>query len=296
MITVNDWLEGARVRTLPAAVAPVLIGAGIAIYDSGFSFPRTLLAAIVALAFQVGVNFSNDYSDGIRGTDNNRQGPLRLTASGKVRPRTVLFIALGFFALACVSGLVLVVLSGQWWLILLGAAATLAAWYYTGGSHPYGYMGLGEVFVMVFFGWMATIGTAYVQTGNAPWYAWAAGTGVGLIACALLMINNIRDIPTDSQAGKITLAVRLGDRHARIVYSLTLLLSVTVFLIVTSIVQGIIGLVVSIGLYGMTFFPITRVMRGAQGRDLIALLKYTGIFELLYAVMFFICFTLPPIL
>ncbi len=291
VVTVNDWLEGARVRTLPAAVAPVIIGAGIAIFDSGFSLPRTLLAAFVALAFQVGVNFSNDYSDGIRGTDDVRQGPPRLTGGGKVRPRVVLVIALSFFALACVAGLTLVALSGQWWLIALGAAATLAAWYYTGGSHPYGYMGLGEVFVLAFFGWMATVGTAYVQTNSAPWYAWAAGTGVGLIACALLMVNNIRDIPSDSQAGKITLAVRLGDRWARISYAAMLIVAVMILSITEMIIDGPLALQGMI-LFAILAFPIKRVKNGAQGKDLIVVLKYTGLFELLYAIVFFIVFAL----
>lgn len=284
MATVNDWLEGARVRTLPAAVSPVIIGAGIASADGGFSWIRTLLAAFVALAFQVGVNFANDYSDGVRGTDDLRQGPPRLTGGGTVAPRVVLQIALGFFAAACVAGLVLVALSGHWWLIGLGAGAAAAAWFYTGGKHPYGYMGLGEVFVMVFFGWMATVGTAYVQTGNAPWYAWVAGTGVGLIACALLMVNNIRDIPTDSVTGKHTLAVRMGDRAAR--YSFVGMLVGAVALMVWLMVafHGISGLAfLLVGVLAIS--PIKVVLSSAAGRSLIPALKHTGIFELNYAIL-----------
>ncbi|USR79642.1 1,4-dihydroxy-2-naphthoate polyprenyltransferase [Arcanobacterium pinnipediorum] len=291
MATLHDWLEGARVRTLPAALAPVIIGAGLAFYDGGFSWVRTLLAGFVALAFQVGVNFSNDYSDGIRGTDDHRQGPPRLTGGGKVSPRIVLMIAIGFFVGACVGGLALVALSGQWWLIALGLAAVAAAWFYTGGKHPYGYLGLGEIFVLVFFGWMATVGTAYVQTGLAPWYAWAAGTGVGLIACALLMVNNIRDIPTDSETGKRTLAVRLGDKRARDLFALTLVLAVLIQASVLSVVGGWFGVVSLVLIIPIT--PTILEVRGhARGRYLIPALKRIGIFELAYAVVFVLGFAL----
>ncbi|QRV02444.1 1,4-dihydroxy-2-naphthoate polyprenyltransferase [Arcanobacterium phocisimile] len=291
MATVNDWLEGARVRTLPAAVAPVIIGAGLAHYDGGFSWIRTLLAAFVALAFQVGVNFSNDYSDGIRGTDDHRQGPPRITGGGKVRPKVVLAIALSFFTAACIAGLALVALSGQWWLIGLGAAAAAAAWFYTGGKHPYGYLGLGEVFVMAFFGWMATVGTAYVQTGLAPWYAWAAGTGVGLIACALLMVNNIRDIPTDSETGKRTLAVRMGDTRARDVFAGMLVSAVFIQAVVLAWLSGWLG-VASLALIIPIAPTILEVRGRARGKYLIPALKRTGIFELAYALVFLLGFTL----
>ena len=174
MASVAEWIEGARLRTLPAAVAPVLAGAGIAIHEQGFSATRTILAALVALGLQVGVNYANDYSDGVRGTDAQRVGPQRLVGSGAARPGQVRAAAFGCFGLAAVFGLVLVALAGQWWLIGVGTACILAAWYYTGGKHPYGYFGLGEVFVFIFFGLVDTVGNAFVQLGLAPWPAWTA--------------------------------------------------------------------------------------------------------------------------
>ncbi|MFY9263369.1 MAG: 1,4-dihydroxy-2-naphthoate polyprenyltransferase [Actinomycetaceae bacterium] len=283
MATINDWLEGARVRTLPASLAPVIIGAGVAVDEGGFSLPRTLLAAVVALAFQIGVNFSNDYSDGVRGTDDFRTGPPRLTGGGKASPKLVLKLALAFFALGALAGFVLVALSGKWWILAVGAASILAAWFYTGGKNPYGYMGLGEVFVMVFFGWVATVGTVYLQTGTAPATAWISGTGVGFIACALLMVNNIRDIPTDKLTGKRTLAVRMGDRAAR--YSFVVLLVLPLVLLFALVVLGrpwtLLPLVLAL-LVG----PISRsVLGGAKGRELIPALKYTGLYELSYGVL-----------
>ncbi|MEW6897905.1 1,4-dihydroxy-2-naphthoate polyprenyltransferase [Trueperella pyogenes] len=286
MASLNDWLEGARVRTLPAAVSPVLAGTAVAIYEGGFSLPRALLAAAVALFFQIGVNFANDYSDGVRGTDDVRTGPPRLTGGGKTSPHVVKAIAFGFFGLGALAGLALVALSGAWWLVGAGIAAVIAAWFYTGGKHPYGYMGLGEVFVMIFFGYMATVGTTYTQTGTAPWMAWVAGTGVGLIACALLMINNIRDIPTDSRTGKHTLAVRLGDARARWVY-VAMLVGAFGAIVAIGIAHWptLMGAVV-VGLGPVAIAP--RVLRGAQGRELIPVLRDTGLFELLYGVILMI--------
>lgn len=283
MATLNDWLEGARVRTLPAAVSPVLVGSGIAIMEGGFSWVRAVLAGAVALLLQVGVNFANDYSDGVRGTDEWRTGPPRLTGGGKTSPNVVKFAAFAFFGLAGLAGIALVALSGQWWLIAVGIAAVVAAWFYTGGKNPYGYMGLGEVFVMVFFGYVATVGTTYTQTGTAPWEAWAGGTGVGLIACALLMINNIRDIPTDSVTGKNTLAVRLGDRRARISYGLMLAGA-----IVFGVAIGFSHWPVSIGMIPLAVWAIVlsrRVMSGLEGRALIPVLRDTGLLQLAYGAV-----------
>lgn len=230
MATAAHWLEGARLRTLPAAVAPVIVGTAAAINMGVWEPLRAFLALVVALLLQVGVNFSNDYSDGIRGTDDHRVGPPRLTASGTVSPRTVLFAALVCFAAAGAAGLVLVVLSGTWWLILAGIAAIIAAWFYTGGRTPYGYMGIGlsELMVFVFFGLMATAGTTYTQLipgedAALPAWVWLLACGMGLLSVALLMVNNIRDIPTDRECGKMTLAVRLGDRISRWVYVLSVL-------------------------------------------------------------------------
>ncbi|MBL3699964.1 1,4-dihydroxy-2-naphthoate polyprenyltransferase [Leucobacter luti] len=223
-ITWRNWVGGARLRTLPLAVAPVAAGAGIAHMVQGFSWPLTLLALAVAVFLQIGVNYANDYSDGVRGTDEFRVGPARLTGSGLVNPKRVLALALIFFGLAAVSGLVAVALSGRWWFLALGVIAIIAAWFYTGGKRPYGYAGLGEVVVFIFFGLVATVGTVWLQTDVRTQEEWFAGAGVGLFAVAVLIVNNIRDIPTDRLAGKRTLAVRIGDRASRILFVVCLLL------------------------------------------------------------------------
>lgn len=223
-ITWRDWVGGARIRTLPLAVAPVAAGAGVAQMLQGFSLPLTLLALAVAVFLQIGVNFANDYSDGIRGTDEFRVGPARLTASGLVNPKRVLATALTFFALAAVAGLVAVVMSGRWWFLAVGVLAILAAWFYTGGKRPYGYAGLGELFVFIFFGLVATVGTVWLQTDVQSEEAWVAGAGVGLFAVAVLMSNNIRDIPTDTLAGKKTLAVRMGEKLSKVFYTVCVVL------------------------------------------------------------------------
>nr|WP_241972748.1 1,4-dihydroxy-2-naphthoate polyprenyltransferase [Cryobacterium cryoconiti] len=226
--TAGDWVSGARLRTLPLAIAPVALGTGAAIVASGpgvFHPVRALLALIVALCLQIGVNYANDYSDGIRGTDANRIGPARLTGSGAARPRAVLTVALAFFALAALAGLTLVILTGQWWLLLVGAVAIVAAWFYTGGRKPYGYFGLGEVFVFVFFGLVATTGTTYVQVGTVNTESWLSGVGIGLIAMAVLMVNNLRDLAPDRASGKRTLAVLIGGTASRVVFCLFLLLA-----------------------------------------------------------------------
>lgn len=215
--TFSDWLEGARLRTLPAAIAPVI--AGTATAGAGAHLGRAALAAIVALALQIGVNFANDYSDGIRGTDEHRVGPTRLTASGLVPPTTVKHLAFGWFAIGAIAGLVLVILSQAWWLLVAGALSIVAAWFYTGGKNPYGYRGLGEPAVFVFFGLVATLGTAYTQALGLTWSALFASFAMGFVACALLMINNVRDIATDIESGKLTLAVRLGEQKGRAVYA-----------------------------------------------------------------------------
>ncbi|HEX8495762.1 MAG TPA: 1,4-dihydroxy-2-naphthoate polyprenyltransferase, partial [Actinomycetales bacterium] len=218
MATAGQWLEGARPRTLPAAVAPVAAGTGAAAALGGAGWGRALLALVVSLALQVGVNYANDYSDGVRGTDDDRVGPFRLTASGTTAPSRVKAAAFIAFGVAAVAGLALVALSGAWWMLAVGALSIVAAWYYTGGSAPYGYLGLGEVFVFVFFGLVAVLGTTYTQAGRISWTALAAAVGIGALACAILVANNLRDIPTDRVAGKRTLAVLLGDRATRVSY------------------------------------------------------------------------------
>jgi len=215
MATVEQWWQGARPRTLPAAIAPVLVGSAAAAAEDGFVAGRALLAMGVALALQVGVNYANDYSDGVRGTDAARVGPMRLVGSGAAAAEQVKRAAFASFGLAGLLGLALVALSGQWWLLGVGAVAVAAAWGYTGGASPYGYRGLGEVSVFVFFGLVATMGTTYVQLLTVTTASVLGAVAVGSLATAILVVNNLRDIPTDAASGKRTLAVRLGDRMTR---------------------------------------------------------------------------------
>lgn len=220
--TARDWIGGARIRTLPLAISPVALGTAAAYAAEGFEgwhWVRALLALAVALGLQVGVNFANDYSDGVRGTDAVRVGPSRLTGSGAAKPKTVLAVALFFFAVASVAGVALVVLSEQYWLLAVGAACVLAAWFYTGGKHPYGYYGLGEVFVFVFFGVVATAGTTFVQVGTVTLESWIGGVAAGLLASAVLMSNNLRDLEQDKAAGKRTLSVLIGSLASRILFT-----------------------------------------------------------------------------
>lgn len=225
----RDWIAGARPLTLALAIAPVALGTGAAYVlgheddGPGWHWLRALMCLAVAVFLQIGVNFANDYSDGVRGTDAHRVGPMRLTASGAAKPRTVLTVALVFFGLAAVTGLVIVFRSGHWWLLALGAAAILAAWFYTGGKRPYGYYGLGELFVFLFFGLAATAGTTYVLADTVSVDSWLAGVAIGFIACAVLMINNLRDRTQDKLAGKRTIAALIGDLPSRIAYSVLVL-------------------------------------------------------------------------
>lgn len=227
--TLGDWIAGARLQTLSLAIAPVALGAATAYVlpheetGPGWHWLRALLCLAVAVCLQIGVNYANDYSDGIRGTDKYRVGPSRLTGSGAARPKAVLAVALVFFALGAAAGVAIVVRTELWWLLAVGAACILAAWFYTGGKRPYGYYGLGEVFVFVFFGLVATAGTTFVLAGEVTLDSWLAGTAIGLIACAALMVNNIRDIAQDRVAGKRTLATLLGDRASRVVFVVLLL-------------------------------------------------------------------------
>ncbi|TBN58679.1 1,4-dihydroxy-2-naphthoate polyprenyltransferase [Glaciihabitans arcticus] len=225
--TARDWIAGARLRTLPLAIAPVAVGTAVAyiLGDNGeFHWRRALLCLIVALSIQIAVNYANDYSDGVRGTDKHRVGPSRLTGSGAAKPRTVLTVALAFFGIAAVAGLVLAIGTGYYWLIAVGAVCIVAAWFYTGGKRPYGYNALGEVFVFVFFGLVATAGTTFVQAGTVSVEAWAGGTALGFFACAVLIVNNLRDIEQDRIAGKRTLSVLIGARASRILFGIFMIL------------------------------------------------------------------------
>ncbi|MGV8896901.1 MAG: 1,4-dihydroxy-2-naphthoate polyprenyltransferase [Rhodoglobus sp.] len=227
--TTRDWIGGARLQTLPLAIAPVALGTAAAYVlphedaGPGWHWARAALCLIVALSLQIGVNFANDYSDGIRGTDKHRVGPRRLTGSGAAKPRTVLTVALVFFAIAALAGLVIVIRTEYWWLLAVGAVAIVAAYFYTGGKRPYGYAGLGELFVFVFFGLVATAGTTFALVGTVTLESWLSAVAIGLIATAVLMVNNIRDIQQDKLAGKRTLAVRIGDKASRIVFGVMLL-------------------------------------------------------------------------
>lgn len=293
----TSWSEVVRLRTLPAAVAPVILGAGAAWALGAFSAPRTLLAAGVALALQIGSNLANDYSDGVRGTDDERTGPPRLTASGQVDPRSVKLAAFGCFGAAGLLGLVLVGLSGQWWLVAVGLAAVAAAWFYTGGPRPYGYAGLGEVFVFVFFGLVATAGTAYVQVGSVPPWLWPAACGIGLIACCLLMVNNLRDIRTDPAHGKRTLAVRLGQARARGAFVLMVVVALAAGAACLVWAAGALHpdrsaavvLAVTAGFLALTgavaWRAVRPVLRGAQGLALIPVLRDAGLLELVYSLL-----------
>lgn len=282
MATWHEWVAGSRPRTLPAAVAPILVGTGAAGYLDRFALIPALLAAGVALALQVGVNYANDYSDGVRGTDLDRVGPMRLTASGRAPAGEVKIAAFGSFAVAGIFGLFLCAVTGHWWLVGVGALCIVAAWYYTGGRNPYGYRGLGEVGVFVFFGLVATLGTTYVQADTVPWVGVVGAVGVGLLACALLMVNNIRDIPTDIVAGKRTLAVRLGEFRARRAYAAMIWLPILGAAACALVAPW--SLLVLFLLLPAVLLTIP-VLAGARGPLLVPVLAGTGFFELGYGLL-----------
>lgn len=283
MATAAQWLEGARPRTLPMAFAPVIIGSAAAFGLGSFSPVNAVLAALVSVLLQIGVNYANDYSDGIRGTDNERVGPLRLTGSGAAPPRQVKLAAFACFGLAVLAGLALTILSGAWVMLLVGVVCVAAAWGYTGGKNPYGYRGLGDVFVFVFFGLVATLGTTFTQANQLNGAAWVGAVSTGLIATALLMANNVRDIPTDSIVGKKTLAVRLGDRAARITYVLMLAAAV---LLPVFLVAEFPWLLLVLLLTPFCFRPCAVMLKGKQRKDLIPVLKQTGLINLAFSIVF----------
>jgi len=279
---VNRWILGARVRTLPAAIVPVALGASVAVGEDGAQWWTVPLAGVVSLALQVGVNYANDYSDGVRGTDDVRVGPPRLVAGGLATPSSVKRAAFAGFAVAAVAGLVLSA-STSWWLLAVGAASVLAAWFYTGGPRPYGYIGLGEVFVFVFFGIVATVGTTFVVLEDLPGVAWVLGCGAGALACSLLVINNLRDIPTDRVAGKRTLAVRLGDEKTRKMYAALVALSFGALVVAARAGRpfALLGLLAAV----FAVRPMRAVSGGATGRGLIAVLGDTGRIQLAYGLL-----------
>ncbi|WP_110240978.1 1,4-dihydroxy-2-naphthoate polyprenyltransferase [Nocardioides gilvus] len=280
--TTADWIAGARPRTLPAAIAPVLAGTGVAAYVDSMVGWKALLALVVSLALQVAVNYANDYSDGIRGTDADRVGPMRLVGSGRATPAAVKRAAFLAFGVAAVAGLALA-LTTSWWLVLVGVVCIVAAWFYTGGKKPYGYLGLGEVMVFVFFGLVAVIGTTWVQTETWEWPALYAGVGIGALACAVLVTNNLRDIPTDIEAGKRTLAVRLGAERTRALYALLVLASALAVVAVAAATHW--GVLLSL-VFVLRMLPALRTIRsGAVGPALIPVLGATGMGQLWWAVL-----------
>ncbi len=277
------WVEGARLRTLPLAIAPVAIGAGAADSVQAFDLTLSLLALAVALFLQIGVNYANDYSDGIRGTDDYRVGPLRLTGSKSVRPEAVKLAAFAFFGLAAASGLAIVLITGMFWLIAVGLAAIVAAWFYTGGKNPYGYAGLGELAVFVFFGLVATIGTTFVQVGFIEFNAVLGGIASGLFASAVLMVNNIRDIETDKLASKKTLAVMLGKKAATGLF--------LVMIWIPFVILSLFTLLYPASLMGFASLllvaPATLIVLTAKSsKELILVLKLTSFASLAYALAF----------
>jgi 1,4-dihydroxy-2-naphthoate octaprenyltransferase len=280
MANLSQWIEGARPRTLPAAVAPVLVGTGAAAYLDGFGWWKALLALGVALTLQIGVNYANDYSDGIRGTDENRVGPLRLVGSKVATPRAVKTAAFTCFGVGAALGIVLCATS-SWWLLVAGAASLVGAWFYTGGKSPYGYRALGEVSVFLFFGLVAVLGTTYVQAERLHWTAVAGAVAIGAIACALLVANNLRDIPTDSETGKRTLAVVIGAARSRQLYAgliaLAFILAVLSALATPWTLLALVALPLAIK-------SVRVVVSDAVGPALIPVLKGTGLTELVYAV------------
>jgi 1,4-dihydroxy-2-naphthoate octaprenyltransferase len=278
----NRWVLGARPRTLPAAIVPVALGASVGAGETGARWWTVPFAAVVSLALQVGVNYSNDYSDGIRGTDDVRVGPPRLVAGRLAAPDAVKRAAFAAFGVAALAGLVLAAAT-SWWLIALGAVSVLAAWFYTGGPKPYGYLGLGELFVFVFFGLVATAGTTFVVLERAPAVAWILGCGAGALACSLLVVNNLRDIPTDTVAGKRTLAVRLGDSRSRVMY--LGLVGAAFLLLVAAALAGRPLAVLGIAAAAVAVRPVRAVLGGAAGRDLIAVLGDTGKVQLAFGVL-----------
>ncbi|WP_437385056.1 1,4-dihydroxy-2-naphthoate polyprenyltransferase [Plantibacter flavus] len=292
--TFGDWVGAARIRTLPMAVAPVLIGTGAAsiIAGPGVYHPvRALLCLVVALALQIAVNYANDYSDGIRGTDDLRVGPSRLTGSGAARPKAVLTVALVFFGIAAVAGIILTILTQFWWLLAVGAVAIIAAWFYTGGKRPYGYFALGEVFVFVFFGLVATLGTTFVQVGSVNQEAWFGAVGAGLIACAALVVNNLRDLEQDKSVGKRTLSTIVGRVASKVLYCILLL--------VPFAIAGFLALFYPVA--WLTMFALLAaipacviVVFSTTPKEQILALKLTGLVQLAFGVILGLAFFYTP--
>jgi 1,4-dihydroxy-2-naphthoate polyprenyltransferase len=275
-----QWMEGARPRTLPNAVAPVIAGTGAAAWLHSAVWWKALLALAVAVALIIGVNYANDYSDGIRGTDDKRAGPVRLVGQRLAAPRSVLTAAIVSLTVGATAGLVLALLSAPW-LIAVGAACIAGAWLYTGGSKPYGYAGFGEVAVFVFFGLTAVLGTQYTQAMRVDWVGLALAVSVGSLSSSVLVANNLRDIPTDAQSSKITLAVRLGDARTRVLYQALLAIAGVLTLVLMAATPWCaVGFVAT----PLALRAARPVRSGRGGRELIPVLRDTGLTMVVWAI------------
>ncbi|MGA9870457.1 MAG: 1,4-dihydroxy-2-naphthoate polyprenyltransferase [Rhodococcus sp. (in: high G+C Gram-positive bacteria)] len=280
MATTAQWIEGARPRTLPNAIAPVLVGTGAAASLGDAVWWKALLALVVSLALIVGVNFANDYSDGIRGTDDDRVGPMRLVGSGVATPGAVKAAAIGCFVVGGAAGVVLAATSA-WWLVVVGAVCIAGAWFYTGGKKPYGYSGLGEIAVFVFFGLVAVLGTQFVQAERVDWAGLVAAVAVGSFSSAVLVANNLRDIDTDPESGKHTLAVRLGDTRTRLLH---LALMVVPFAVTVALVARTPWALVALIALPLAARANKPVRAGAQGLALIPALRDSGLAMLVWGL------------
>jgi 1,4-dihydroxy-2-naphthoate octaprenyltransferase len=290
--SVGQWVAGARPRTLPTAVSPVLVGTGAAVGAGAVEPVRAVLALVVAVALVVGVNYANDYSDGIRGTDDDRVGPVRLVGSRLAAPTAVRTAAFVCFSVAGLAGLTLVSLTGLWWLVAVGAVCIAGAWFYTGGRRPYGYAGLGELAVFVFFGPVAVLGTTLTQSGPPGAPAIVGAVGVGLLACAVLVVNNLRDIVGDEAVGKRTLAVVLGDADTRRLYAALVLLPLGLSALAAirswPMLLGLLALPLAVA-------PVRRVLGGADGRRLVRVLGDTGLLLLVWSAATAVGLALGPL-
>ncbi len=283
MNQIKLWVLGARPKTLFAAVSPILTASFYAVYLEKFSIVLTILALIVALTLQVGVNYANDYSDGIRGTDKNRVGPIRLVGQNLIKASNVKYAAFVAFALSALTGLIITVLVGEYWLVLVGLSAILAGWFYTGGKRPYGYAGLGEIFVFIYFGLVATMGTIYLQTKEFTITSFVLGSIMGTFAVIILLANNLRDLAKDVQSDKLTLAVKLGDRNTRI---LILLLMVKAYLNLAFLIFYFdVNVVVAVFSITLLIQPASQIISGKKERDLISVLVKTSQAQLVFSVL-----------
>ena len=287
MTSLNNWYQGTRPKTLGAAIAPVLVGSSLAHYENSFDLTISLLALLVSVSIQIAVNFANDYSDGIKGTDNQRIGPVRLVGQNLASPQAVKNAAFLFFFIAAISGLIITILTKQWWFLLLGISAVIAAWTYTGGPKPYGYAGYGEIFVFIYFGLVAVLGTTYAQTLFFKPYFLIFAISIGLFAAAILVTNNLRDREKDLQNKKITLAVKLGDSKTRVLYAALLIIP---FVLVGSMFftnNSAIFTTIQIQLLALpvAWQALKPVLAKVEGKELIAVLTKTGQTELFWALL-----------